>query len=33
MAVGMISEGQVHHKVRPLYRFGFLSLFNPGCSA
>lgn len=29
MAVGMISEGQVHHKVRPLYRFGFLSLFNP----
>jgi len=29
VAVGMISEGQVHHKVRPLYRFGFLSLFNP----
>ncbi len=33
MAVGIISEGQVHHKVRQLYRFGFLSLFNPGCSA
>ncbi len=29
MVVGMISQGQVHHKVRPLYRFGFLSLFNP----
>lgn len=30
MAVGMISEGQIHHnKVRPLYRFGFLSLFDP----
>ncbi len=29
LAIGVISQGQMHHKVRPLYRFGFLCLFNP----
>lgn len=29
LAVGLITEGQAHHKVRALYRFGYLCLFNP----
>jgi len=28
LAVGVITQGQAHHKVRPLYRFGYLCLFN-----
>ena len=30
MAIGVLSQGQTHHKIRPLYRFGYLCLFNPG---
>ncbi|KQO76385.1 LysR family transcriptional regulator [Methylobacterium sp. Leaf88] len=29
LAVGVVTEGQAHHKVRALYRFGYLCLFNP----
>ncbi len=29
LAVGVISRGQMHHKVRQLYKFGYLCLFNP----
>ncbi|MCE4226608.1 LysR family transcriptional regulator [Methylobacterium sp. C25] len=29
LAIGVISQGQTHHKVRTLYRFGYLCLFNP----
>lgn len=28
IGIGIITEGQTHHKVRPLYRFGYLCLFN-----
>ena len=28
LGIGMITEGQNHHKIRSLYRFGFLCLFN-----
>lgn len=28
LAVGVISRGQMHHKVRQLYKFGYLCLFN-----
>ena len=28
LAIGLVTEGQVHHKVRPLYRSGYLCLFN-----
>ncbi|WP_449410391.1 LysR family transcriptional regulator [Methylobacterium komagatae] len=29
LGIGVITQGQTHHKVRPLFRFGFLYLFNP----
>ena len=29
LGIGLITKGQTHHKVRPLYRFGYLCLFNP----
>ena len=29
LAVGVVTQGQAHHKVRQLYRFGYLCLFNP----
>ena len=29
LAVGVVTEGRAHHKVRQLYRFGYLCLFNP----
>ena len=28
LALGLITHGQIQHKVRPLYRFGYLCLFN-----
>jgi DNA-binding transcriptional LysR family regulator len=28
MAIGLIKNGQMHHKVRPLCRYGYLCLFN-----
>ena len=28
MAIGLLTEGQTHHKIRPLYRDGYLCLFN-----
>ena len=28
IAIGLITEGQTHHKARPLYRYGYLCLFN-----
>ena len=28
LAVGLIKDGQMHHKVRPLCRYGYLCLFN-----
>lgn len=28
MGIGVITEGQAHHKVRSLYQFGYLCLFN-----
>lgn len=29
LALGIVTHGQTHHKVRPLYQFGYLCLFNP----
>lgn len=29
LGIGIITEGQAHHKLRTLYRFGYLCLFNP----
>lgn len=29
LGLGVMTRGQTHHKVRPLYRFGYLCLFNP----
>ncbi len=29
LGIGVITEGQAHHKLRSLYRFGYLCLFNP----
>jgi DNA-binding transcriptional LysR family regulator len=29
LGIGVITEGQAHHKIRALYRFGYLCLFNP----
>ncbi|MGH1588696.1 LysR family transcriptional regulator [Methylobacterium phyllosphaerae] len=29
LGIGIITEGQAHHKLRSLYQFGYLCLFNP----
>lgn len=29
IGIGIMTHGQMHHKVRPLYEFGYLCLFNP----
>ena len=28
IGIGLMTKGQTHHKIRPLYRFGYLCLFN-----
>lgn len=30
LAIGVVPEGQAHHKARPIWRHGWLCLFNPG---